>query len=296
MLRSMFTAIGGLRNHQVMLDVTANNISNVNTVGYKGQRVNFESMMAQQISGASAPVPDGIGGTGPNQVGLGMALNSVGSLLTQGSLQTTGMWSDLAISGEGYFALAKEVTTSGNGSLPATPDIAFTRAGNFTTDKNGWLVTNGGYYVLAQPTDGAGGFLPNELRGVQVDPNAQSVSIDQNGVVTFVDAAGTATVAGRVALAKFPNPAGLSRIQGNMLKPTQNSGTFDPVNEAGEVPWGQPSANGRGSIQAGRLEMSNVDLALEFTQMITAQRGFQANTRVITTSDEMLSELVNMKR
>jgi flagellar hook protein FlgE len=292
----MFTAIGGLRNHQVMLDVTANNIANVNTVGYKGQRVNFESMMAQTISGASSPVADGIGGSGPTQVGLGMALNSIGSLLSQGSLQTTGQWSDLAVSGEGYFAVAKEVTTTGNGALPATPDISFTRAGNFTTDKAGWIVTNGGQYVLAQPSDGAGGFLPNELRGLKVDPNAQSVSVDQNGVVTFIDSTGTASVAGRIALAKFPNPAGLARVSGNLLKPTSNSGTFDPVNETGEAPWGQPNAGGRGSIQAGRLEMSNVDLALEFTQMITAQRGFQANTRVITTSDEMLTELVNIKR
>jgi len=122
------------------------------------------------------------------------------------------------------------------------------------------------------------------------------VSIDQNGVVTFVDQAGVAQIGGRVALAKFPNPAGLARVNGNMLKPTLNSGTFDPVNDAGEVPWGQPNTAGRGSINAGRLEMSNVDLALEFTQMITAQRGFQANTRVITTSDEMLGELVNIKR
>jgi flagellar hook protein FlgE len=296
MVRSMFTAIGGLRNHQVMLDVTANNIANVNTVGYKAQRVNFESMMAQMLSGASAPVADGIGGSGPTQIGLGMSLNSIGSLLTQGSLQTTSQWSDLAISGEGYFAVAKEVTTTGNGALPATPDIAFTRAGNFTTDKAGWLVTPGGQYVLASPPDGAGGFLPNELRGIKVDPNAQSVSIDQNGVVTFIDSAGAAVVGGRIALAKFPNPAGLARVGGNLLKETQNSGSFDPVNQAGEVIWGQPNAEGRGSILAGRLEMSNVDLALEFTQMITAQRGFQANTRVITTSDDMLSELVNIKR
>jgi flagellar hook protein FlgE len=90
MLRSMFTAIGGLRNHQVMLDVTANNIANVNTVGYKAQRVAFESMMAQVMRGAAAPVQGQIGGSGPTEVGLGMTLNSIGSIMTQGSLQTTG--------------------------------------------------------------------------------------------------------------------------------------------------------------------------------------------------------------
>ena len=117
--------------------------------------------------------------------------------------------------------------------------------------------------------------------------------------MTFIDQAGVAQIGGRIALAKFPNPAGLARVNGNMLKPTLNSGTFDPVEPTGRrgARWGQPEhcrAAARSTPAA--LEMSNVDLALEFTQMITAQRGFQANTRVITTSDEMLSELVNIKR
>src|SRR4029079_19242412 len=126
MLRSMFTAIGGLRNHQVMLDVTANNIANVNTVGYKSQRVAFESMMAQVMRGAAAPVQGTIGGSGPTEVGLGMTLNSIGSIMTQGSLQTTGQWSDIGLNGDGYFMVATGLDAT---DLVQTPSqIQLTRA------------------------------------------------------------------------------------------------------------------------------------------------------------------------
>jgi flagellar hook protein FlgE len=298
MMRSLFTAIGGLKNHQVMLDVTANNLANVNTVGYKSQRVNFETMMAQTLSGASAPVADGVGGAGPTQVGLGMTLNSIGSIMTQGSSQTTGQWSDLMIQGDGYFTVAHDVSTSGTpptGALPATPDISFTRAGNFTLDANGWLVTQHGEYVLAQAPDPAtpGAFLPG-LVGIQIPTGAKSVSIDQNGVISYDN--GGRQIAGQIQLAKFPNPAGLSRTSGNLLKDTPNSGIFDPANAAGAVAWGSPNTNGIGYVQAGALEMSNVDVSQEFTNMIVAQRGFQANARTVSVSDSMLQELVDLKR
>ncbi len=296
MLRSMFTAIGGLRNHQVMLDVTANNIANVNTVGFKAQRVTFETMMSQTMAGASAPVAGGIGGTGPTQVGLGMKLGGIGSLLTQGSLQTTGQWSDVAISGEGYFIVGDAV--DGTTGAPTTDtQYRYTRSGNFTTDRSGNLVTTNGWYVLGQASDGAGGFTADAMKKLQVPTNAASMSIDATGVVqAVVPGSATPQIIGRIALAKFPNPAGLMRESGNMYSATENSGAIDPANQAGEVGWGGPATGGRGAVAAGSLEMSNVDLALEFTQMITAQRGFQANTRVISTSDEMLQELVNLKR
>ena len=107
MIRSLFTAIGGLKNHQVMMDVTANNIANVNTVGYKTERASFASMLSQNVRGASAPQAGGLGGLNPTQVGLGVALQGVQSLLTQGSLQTTGQWNDLAIQGDGYFIVSQ---------------------------------------------------------------------------------------------------------------------------------------------------------------------------------------------
>ena len=307
MLRSLFTAIGGLRNHQVMLDVTANNIANVNTVGYKSQRVSFESMMAQSLRGASSPIPGIVGGSGPTEVGLGMALGSIGSIMTQGSLQTTGQWSDVAVNGDGYFMVARNLDPATGGVIASTPttagsDVSFTRAGNFTLDSQGFLVDQHGQFVLGlvatsqgpPVTWGAG------LSALQIPVNAKSVSIDQNGVVSFDN--GSRVIAAQIQMAKFPNPAGLSRVGANDLKDTPNSGIFDPsaaplaAAPSGGAFYAPANMYGLGTLQSGTLEMSNVDLALEFTNMIVAQRGFQANTRVITTSDEVLNELVNLKR
>ncbi len=301
MLRSMFTAIGGLRNHQVMLDVTANNIANVNTVGYKSQRVAFESMMAQVMRGAAAPVPGTIGGSGPTEVGLGMTLNSIGSIMTQGSLQTTGQWSDIGLNGDGYFMVGTGLDSAD--LVQGTSQIQFTRAGNFTVDKDGYLTDQHGNFVLGlqatPPPQTPPVTFGTTLGALKLPTGASSVSIDQNGVMSY-DLNGR-QILGKIELAKFPNPAGLSRVGANNLEDSPNSGIFDPtdptgVTNGGNVIWGDANTQGLGSMASGALEMSNVDLALEFTNMIVAQRGFQANTRVITTSDEVLQELVNLKR
>jgi len=302
MLRSMFTAIGGLRNHQVMLDVTANNIANVNTVGYKAQRIAFESMMAQTMRGAAAPVQGVIGGSGPTEVGLGMTLNSIGSIMTQGSLQTTGQWSDVGLNGDGYFMVGTGLDASD--LVQSTSQVQFTRAGNFTVDKDGYLTDQHGQFVLGLQAPAPPQTPPitfgTTLGALKLPPGASSISIDQNGVMSY-NLNGTTQVAGKLQLAKFPNPAGLSRVGQNDLDDTANSGIFDPTDptgatNGGNVIWGDANTQGLGSMASGTLEMSNVDLALEFTNMIVAQRGFQANTRVITTSDEVLQELVNLKR
>jgi flagellar hook protein FlgE len=297
----MFTAIGGLRNHQVMLDVTANNIANVNTVGYKSQRVAFESMMAQVMRGAAAPVPGTIGGSGPTEVGLGMTLNSIGSLMTQGSLQTTGQWSDIGLNGDGYFMVGTGL--DGSDLVQASTQVQFTRAGNFTVDKNGYLTDQHGNFVLGlqapPPPQTPPVTFGTTLGALKLPSGATSVSIDQNGVMSY-DLNGR-QILGKLQLAKFPNPAALSRVGANNLEDSPNSGIFDPsdptgATNGGNVLWGDANTLGLGSMASGALEMSNVDLALEFTNMIVAQRGFQANTRVITTSDEVLQELVNLKR
>ena len=294
MLRSMFTAIGGLRNHQVMLDVTANNIANVNTVGYKAQRVNFEAMMSQTLRGASSPVTDGVGGSGPTQVGLGMQLGGIGSLLTQGSMQSTGQWSDIAVSGEGYFMVGDNLDPTTGQIISTTPPAAgdtnlmFTRAGNFTTDRDGNLVTQDGHYVLGLKMDNTATppVLGTALGKIQIPTDAQSVGVDKNGNVTVVQGSGPVII-GQIQLAKFPNDAGLQRMSGNKFQESQNSGAPTVL---------APGVSGAGLITPGAVEMSNVDLAQEFTNMITAQRGFQANSRVISAADEMLQELVNLKR
>jgi flagellar hook protein FlgE len=295
----MFSAIGGLKSHQTMMDVVANNIANVNTIGYKSERTTFADMLSQNVRGASAPATGGAGGVNPLQIGLGVGVSGVQTMLTQGSGQATGQWSDLRLDGDGFFMVASTRPT-------ATPtDVAFTRAGNFTLDKNGDLVTSSGQYVLGNPaTPGSPPTYDDANLGpINIPNDAQGVSVGNDGVVSYVDSTGAQQVAGRIAVAKFPNPGGLARIGDNLYQATPNSGTYDsttPNNTSppttGVASWGAPNLNGRGGVIAGQVEMSNVDLAQEFTSMITAQRGFQANSKVITTSDEMLNDLVSLKR
>lgn len=252
-----------MKNFQTKLDVIGNNIANVNTYGFKKGRTNFKDMVSQSISGASAAA-GGNGGTNPKQVGLGSQLAAIDTIQTQGSLQTTGRSLDLSISGDGFFQL----TDGGN--------TVYSRAGNFYLDSNGTLVNSDGLKVVV--TGGTSGVIPT---------SAKSVSIGADGNINFVDAAGALQSGGVIQIAKFPNPDGTEKIGENLFEQTTNSGI--PVS-------GAPGVNGAGAIVAGTLEMSNVDLSEEFTEMIVAQRGFQANTRIITTSDEILQELMSMKR
>jgi flagellar hook protein FlgE len=283
----MYSAISGLKTHQTMLDVTANDIANVNTVGYKGSRTTFTDQLSQMQRGAAAPTPGGLGGANAAQVGLGTQLGSIDNLMGTGALQNTNNALDLAIQGDGWF----RVTTRGPGD-PATPALAdanaeaFTRAGNFTRNADGYLVTQGGAYLMGKQTPDAA-----ENIAIQVPNGASNMTIAQSGEVTFVPPGGGARVsAGFVSLAKFPNEGGLERAAGNLWRVSAASGPETPA--GGSV----PGANGTGLTIAGTVEMSNVDLASEFTEMISAQRGFQANSRVISTSDEMLQDLVNLKR
>lgn len=296
----MYTAIGGLRNQQIAINVTANNIANSTTIGYKTQRASFQEMMAQTLRGASAPIANGTGGSGPMQVGLGMNIQGITTVATQGSMQTTGQWSDLAINGEGYFCIADAVDTAGGGALPAQPTINFSRAGNFNTDAAGYMVTSDGKYLLGRVATAQNPLAyGTALNAIQVPPSASNVTIDQQGTVSY-DLNGTHTVAGQICLAKFPNPGGLGRIGGNLLNSTPNSGIFDPTISAPTVNndpyWTPANTAGVGMILGGTLEMSNVDLGEQFTNMIVAERAFQSNARVITTSDEILQDLVNIKR
>jgi flagellar hook protein FlgE len=275
MMRGMFAAISGLRTHQVMLDVTSNDIANVNTIGYKSARTTFKDSLTQQQRGASGP-GGGTGGSNAAQIGLGTQLGSIDNLMTSGALQSTGNPLDVAIQGPGFFRVA---ASPAGAPAPNPTAVEYTRAGNFTTNRDGYLITQDGYYVQGLTAGGADTLL-------LIDPDATNVAIGQNGEVSYVDATGTRTSAGFISLATFPNSAGLARSGNNRWLSTANSGTPDP---------GVPGTQ-RGFTTAGAIEMSNVDLAQSFTNMITAQRGFQANSRVISTSDEMLSDLVNLKR
>ncbi|MDF2607381.1 MAG: flgG [Bacillales bacterium] len=264
MLRSMYSGISGMKGFQSKLDVIGNNIANVNTFGFKKGRVTFKDMISQTISGASAASPT-IGGTNAKQVGLGTQISSIDTIHTQGNIQTTGRPLDISISGDGYFVVE-------NG-----PETLYSRAGNFYLDENGSLVNSEGLFVKS--ISGA---------NISIPTNAKSYSISSNGDVVYVASDGTSTTLGPIAIAKFANNEGLEKVGGNTYRETQNSGVPTTNNV--------PGTNGTGFLVSGALEMSNVDLSEEFTEMIVAQRGFQANTRIITTSDEILQELVNLKR
>jgi flagellar hook protein FlgE len=279
MMRGMFAAISGLKQHQVMLDVTANDIANVNTIGYKSARVTFQDSLTQMQRGAAGPTTQ-TGGSNAAQVGLGVGLGSVDNLMSSGATQTTGSPYDVAIQGDGFFQIGDGAPS---GPASAIAPTAYTRAGNFAIS-SGFLTTKDGQYVLgyAQPSTPAS----TEV-AIQIPAGATGMAIDGSGGVSYVDpATSTRVTPYRLTLATFTNAAGLEREGGNTWVTTANSGA-KTVNT--------PGIGGAGSTTAGAIEMSNVDLAQTFTNMIIAQRGFQANSRVISTADEMLQDLVNLK-
>jgi flagellar hook protein FlgE len=270
MLRSMFSAVSGLRSHQTMMDVTGNNVANVNTAGFKATRTTFQETLTQMTRGGNPAGAGGQGGVNPMQLGLGTQVASTDLIFTQGASQATGRNTDLAIQGDGFFV------------VDTTDGPRYMRSGAFSFDNAGQLVSPGGHVV--QGFDGDGNAGP-----ITVDPAVfNDVAVGRNGLVTARRAdTGALEEVGQLVLARFPNPGGLQR---------DGNGLWAATPVAGGVILGEPGENGLGSLQAGTLEMSNVDLAQEFTNLILAQRGFQANARTISTSDELLQELVNLKR
>jgi flagellar hook protein FlgE len=268
----MYAGISGMRGFQTKLDVIGNNIANVNTIGFKAGRVMFKDILSQTISGVTAPA-DGRGGINPQQIGLGVTLGAIDTLHTQGSAMTTYKVTDLRIDGDGFFVVSPNADSD---------EIYLTRAGNFTLDAERKLVNADGMLVL-----------DDNGEAIQLDETVTAFTIAQNGEIFAIMDDGTAeSLDIFIGVAKVVNPGGLEKIGGNLYRMTPNADLAD------EVPIFQamdPEA-GTGSIISGQLEMSNVDLTNEFTEMIVAQRGFQANSRIITTSDEILQEVVNLKR
>lgn len=453
MMRSMYSAVSGLRVHQGKMDTIGNNIANVNTVGFKKGQVSFQEVFSQVTRGASAP-QGGKGGTNPQQIGMGVAVGSINTIHTIGAGQRTDNPTDLMIGGEGFFTVSDDANF--NNKL-------YTRAGNFSLDRDGNLVTADGFKVLGYMADESGK-IGSDVGGIRINKSDTSAptatkniifkgnldsrvdiispavppavekqgqlidtvvtdslgnsygvtfemkkrdldagddankisgnwemslkdivdkstgesifagptditdvifktqtlkfdksgkltgnpdaklnldgiptikgTIGKDGIITVFDPTNvdettknihqyanesdfkpfahgntsgtlegftidaTGTVVGvftngerralaQLQLAKFDNPMGLQKMGSNFFLDTRNSG---------EAQFGLAGTSGFGGIEGGVLEMSNVDISLEFTEMITTQRGFQANSRIITTSDEMLQELVNMKR
>ena len=284
MMRGMLAAVSGLKAHETMLDVVADNIANVNTVGFKSSRTSFQDAFAQTLRAAGAPTTGGIGGTNATQIGLGVQLGGTETNMTEGSIQSTSVPTDCAVQGNGWFCVSSDPT------VPAS-SLVYTRDGDFTTDSQGNLVTRDGMYVAGfavDSTTGAYTATPPTLAKITIPAGAQSVAIGADGNVTAI-VSGAQYYCGQIALQTFRNESGLMRTSGNTYVSSTNAG---PNGAAAP----SSATAGTGSLVPGALEMSNVDLASEFTNMITAERGFQANSRAITTADEMLQDLVNLKR
>ena len=312
MLRAMDSAVAGLRSHQNKLDVIGNNIANVNTFGFKSQSYSFKEAM-YQTSTASTSGTATAGGVNPAQYGYGAMMGSIATDMGASTPTYVGGL-NASIDGEGFF-----ITYPSNNLAGLTPgtlkqsDISYTRVGQFNIDGNGYLVDAAGNFVYGyQPNGGDvqnpqyNGNLtnlvalrvPSAVGGLNYGGNAlqlKDVKINSLGeitgtVVSQTDAAadGKVVTLGKVAIATFQNPEGLSKKGGNYFGASMgdNSGAVSAT-----IPGGNTA-----SLMTGYLEASNVDLAKEFSDMITTQRGFQANSKIITVSDEILSDLINMKR
>ncbi len=277
MLRSLFAGISGLRVNQTMLDVTGNNIANANTTGFKSSTTVFQDTLSQMMTGGTAANAER-GGTNPVQIGLGV------------QIATTGRSTDLMLQGDGFFVVQR-----GNEQM-------YTRAGAFTFDETGTLVTNTGARVQGYGLDATGApdyaaglidisldtaSLPTLTPPVVAPTELTSYTFGSDGTLRGVFSDGVQRDMARLASADFANVMGLEKIGETAFRASANSGA---------VQLGVPGEGGNGTVIAGALEMSNVELAAEFTNLILAQRGFQASSRVITTSDQVLEELVNIKR
>ncbi|MGB5824014.1 MAG: flagellar hook-basal body complex protein [Proteocatella sp.] len=309
MIKSMFSGVSGLRAHQAKMDVIGNNIANVNTFGYKAGRATFRESIYQTVSGSSAG-SDTFGGRNPSQIGYGSKIGSVDLMFSSGSFSPTDSPTDCMVDGNGFFLVGTKTAGEPDGLNPGLDgevsqldQLTLTRVGDFRFDGDGYLIDSSGYVVYGFVNEAGGELadddlttlkpirIPGEAWADDADSqrmNLNSIRIDDKGNVVGIDAdtKEIVTVA-KLALANISNPNALEKTQGPYYSIIANAGKTAAFG-AGD--------GGTGQIMSNGLEMANVDLAKEFSEMITTQRGFQANTRIITVSDEMLQELISMKR
>jgi len=262
MIRSLYTAATGMIAQQTQIDTTSNNISNVNTIGYKKQRAEFADLMYQVMEYAgTATSGTSVSPTGI-EVGLGVRPTAIAKLFTQGNFKETGNPLDMAITGNGFFQVQLPDGTT-----------AYTRNGSFKLDNQGNVVNSDGYKLLPE---------------IVIPEDATQISIGVDGIVSVLQAGATEmTQVGQIELANFVNPAGLHSLGDNNFINTASSG--DPIPST-------PGLNGVGQTRQQFVEMSNVQLVEEMTDLITGQRAYEANSKAIVTSDEMLQTVNGLKR
>jgi flagellar hook protein FlgE len=313
MMRAMSSAVAGLKAQQTGMDVIGNNISNVNTSGFKASRVTYSDVYYSTLSGASAGSATS-GGSNPSQIGYGSTVGSIDKSTGQNGYDSTSSAMDCYIDGDGYFAVADNVTvkstTSGTGADAVTTytdteptSYKYTRIGNLSFDSSGNLINGSkglvcGYdpsIASADQTSGKTSPTTLNLSGAYVDGTAtpltlsdiKSISISKDGVISAVTSDGKTATIGTLAIANIPNASGMTQEGNSYYKATAASG---------DATYYAAGTGTTGSLVTSALETSNVDLATEFANMITTQRGFQANSKIITVSDTMLEELCDMKR
>ena len=261
MIRALSTAATGMNALQTKLDVTANNVANSQTAGFKKGRAEFQDLMYQTMrapganTGADTQAPNGLA------VGLGVRTVGTSTVQSQGDLQQTGNPTDLAVEGRGFFVV----------SMP-NGDPAYTRDGSFKLDAEGRMVTNDGYPLASE---------------IVVPPDAQTVTVGHDGIVTAtIDGEAEPLELGQLELATFANPGGLM-AQGRSL--------FTETAASGTAILGPPGQEGIGTVAQGMLELSNVKVVEEMIDLISGQRAYEVNSRVVQAADEMLQQTSNLR-
>lgn len=262
MIRSLYTAASGMKVNQTFVDTISHNLSNVNTVGYKKSKVEFEDLLYQTNQEPGGDNGDGTISPVGIQVGLGARVVATNRIFLQGSVEQTGNPLDVAIEGEGFFQVR----------LPSG-EMGYTRSGSLKLSGDGYLVTSQGY--LLEP-------------GIVVPDAAEDMYIDSDGrVMATLQSGDIAEELGQLELARFVNPAGLRAEGGNIFIQTEASG--EPI-------VGLPGSDNLGVLRNQYLETSNVQMVEEMVSMIIAQRAYEISSKAITTSDDMLQTASGLKR
>ncbi|HHY47242.1 MAG TPA: flagellar basal-body rod protein FlgG [Firmicutes bacterium] len=262
MMRALWSAATGMLAKQLNMDVIANNLANLNTVGFKKSRVDFQDLMYQNLRAAGTTVAEGAKVPSGIQVGLGTRPAAIQRIFSQGDFVQTENPLDLVIEGDGFFQV-----------LMPDGSVAYTRDGAFKMDSEGRIVTSDGFPIEPE---------------LVIPPEAVNITIGSDGTVSVMLAGQEEPEEmGKIELARFVNPAGLTSIGRNLFKSTAASG--QPI-------VGTPGLEGFGTIAQGFLEMSNVKVVEEMVNMIIAQRAYEVNSKAIQTSDDMLAIANNLKR
>lgn len=262
MMRSLFIAATGMEAQKLNIDVISNNLANVNTVGFKRSRADFQDLMYQTLRAAGGTSADGTQVPTGIQLGLGVKPVAVQKLFEQGDLVHTGNTLDMVVEGNGFFQIRMPDGT-----------IAYTRSGAFKLDRDGHIVNSDGYPL--EPS-------------ISIPSDTTNITITSDGTVSILQAgSNTPTQAGQIEIAKFQNAGGLNALGRNLYLPTDASG---------EAITGTPGNEGFGTIAQGSLELSNVNVVEEMVNMIVSQRAYEVNSKAMQASDEMLQTANNLRR